>query len=250
MTTETQFLSFIKVRGINYKIYDYIEGRTSENFMKNHPTVIEFRRYYQNPFFWKILLDDKKFKLGLDYFFEEYGKYADKVIINSIIPSINKDNKHYIYPLIKNQLQNTEDKEIDADSYLMSTIIEEKPELFDDILNIILELDIKPLFGSFGNIANCQGLLELAKNGNKNFIIKLINFGINPSLDDSMSYIMALKHGFYEIGLLLKNAGANIFTRNNLGLKMIQRNDEKQLHLSEENQKARTELMELYEKNI
>lgn len=245
--TQTQFLAFLRVKSIDYKKYDYVKGKTTEKYMKNHPTVIEFRRYYENPFFWKLILDEKKLKKSIEYFIETYSQYADRTIINSIITSITGENKNLIYnKVIREQLKRSENKESDADSYLMTVLTEEKYKIFDDILNIIKELEIKPIFNSFGNVGNCKGLLEMAKNGNEVMVKKLIDLGATPILDDSMSFLTCLRYGFYKIGLILKEAGADIHTRNNFGLKIIQINDQKKLQLSEENKKAREELLKLY----
>lgn len=247
MNTQTQFLAFLKVKSIDYKKYDYVKGKTTEKYMKTHPTVIEFRRYYENPLFWKLILEEKKLEKAVEYFIENYSQYADKVIINSIIPSITKENKNLIYnKVIIEQLKKSEDKELDADSYLMTVLTEEKYDLFDEILDIIKKLEIKPVFGSFGNISNCKGLLEMAKNGNELMVKKLINLGANPNIDDSMSFLTCLRYGFYKIGLMLKETGADIHIRNNFGLKIIQINDQKKIQLSEENKKAREELLKLY----
>lgn len=251
MNTETQFLSFLRARSINYKLYDYIDGQTTDKYIENHPTVIRFRRFYENPFFWNMILKEKKLQNCMTFFIETYAKFADKTVIVSIIPNINRINKSILYnKVIKEQLINSENKEEDADSYLLSVLREEKEDIFNDLLKIIMDLNIEPKYKTFGNIGNGEALSEMAKVGNEKLLLKLIELGVNPELDDSMSYVMAIKHGFYKVALLLKESGANIYTRNNLGLKTIERNDKKNMKLSEENKKARKQLLELYEKNI
>lgn len=250
MTTETEFFVFLKGKNINFKLYDYVDGTTTDKYMENHPTVIKFRRFYENPFFWNLVLNEKKMQRAVDFFIDHYSQYADKVVISSIISSINRTNKDMIFnKVIKEQLLKSETKEDDMDSYMFSAIQSEKDKIFDDLIILAQELDIKPKYKTFGNVANCEGLLEIAKTGNKKFLEKLIQFGIDPELDESMSYVMALKHYYYKIGLMLYENGANIFTRNNLGLKLIEKNDQKKIKLSKENAEAREELLKLYENN-
>lgn len=245
---ETEFMMLIRSKNINYKLYDYIENKTTDEYMQKHPTVLKFKRFYQNPFFWNLMLNEKKMERGLDFFIEHYSQYADKSIIISIIPSINRKNKNLIYKIIKNQLINSTDKKEDADSYLYSTMRENKEDLFDEILKIIMDLDIKPKYNSFGNVSHCEGLMEIVKKGNQKFVEKLVLLGLDLKLDDSMSYIMALKHGFYTIAIILQKAGADIHIKNNFGLKIIEINDKKKIKLSKENEEAKNELLKLYKK--
>ena len=243
--TEEQFKAYLKKNDINYKKFD---DKGKDNDKDSY--AMANRRYYENPLLWKIIFEDKKYEDGKEFLLKNYFDKIDFPIVSNLISIINEDNEEVIYnKIIPYQLNKSTDSSYDMDNYLLESITEhtDNINIYFKIYDIALKYKIDPKYGTYGNIGHGQGLLEAVKTGSKKLIEHFISNKIDFNENESLAIPLALKYGFYTIGLMLKDAGGDLYTRNNLGLKMIERNDKnKELKLSDENESARKILLELY----
>lgn len=248
--TLDQFLFYLKSKNINYKDYDYIEDHTTESYMEKHPLIIKYRRFYDNPHLWNLLFSDSKYDDGIDFLISYDKVDLDSIIINSILLNTNKDKQSIILDLVKRSLSESKYPVDDLDSYLYASISGENYDRFEDLIQIGLDLNIQPKYKSFGNFSSGQGFYEAARSGSMKMIKRLLDLGGDASIDSSMGYIMCMKSANYSIAKLLIDNGADIHTKNNLGLKLIERNDKRQVKLSEENELARRIILEKYNNEV
>ena len=273
ITTHTQLVCFLKSKKINIKDFDYVEGKTTDDFMADHPMIIHGRRFYENPYLWTAVMD-MKLNDVVDYLYSLEDLVADTMIIKAAIQTQDMQSKVPM-KLIERYLDHADkvgvrigdeedeskiDTEFDIDSILENLASIGRMEWFQKVVELATEHNTKPRYGCFANAGNGMSLYYSVtdvctmKYGDK-FAYYLIDEGADVSLNDSITFCLACKYGRYQLAVEMLDHGADLHAKNDLGLKMIMKNDQMvdakgtAIKLAEDEEMARKILLERYQED-
>jgi len=261
ITNNEQLALILKVKGLQVKDFDYVEGKTKESYLVDHPMVYYGRRFYENPYLWKAVFD-----LGLDeaiaYLYSLDSMVDDIVAIKGALATTNTTSKvpmrmvvRYIESSAKRFKGDSEGwkgLEENVDSILEHLAAIGKPVWFKATVKAAEANGVDPIHGSFGNAGKGMALYSsttkeaLTSPWYDKFAFYLLEIGADPSLNDSLPFCMACKHRAYALALAMVNKGADLHAKKDLGLTMIALNDSKQFNLSDEDATAREALLTRY----
>lgn len=258
----TQLLAALKSKGIDIKEFDYVEGRTTEEYMSNHNTIVHGRRFYENPYLWTMALDMKMDDIT-EYLSRVPSIESDLTIVKAALTTSNESSsipmkmaKRYIdyaNSLSEEDRKNKGiDLEYDIDSILENLASTHRIEWFKQVVRLAVNHHIEPRYLSFGNAGNGMALyyacteMYLTSPSGEDFANYLLSIGAEPILNDSIAFCMACKHAAYNLAVKMLDKGADLHAKGDLGLKMVARNDNKGIKLSESNKVSRKILLERY----
>ena len=262
ITNPTQLLFALKTKGVDIKEFDYVEGKTSEEYIGSHPTIVHGRRFYENPYLWTMMLDTKMDDIA-EYLYSMESIKGDLILVKAALNTQNESSpipmkmvKRYIdyVNALADEERKDEDINLDVsiDSILEHLAANHRIEWFKQVVRLAVNHHIEPRYITFGNAGNgmalyyaCTEAYLYEPNGDEfaNYLLKL---GAEPILNESIAYCMACKHAAYSLAVKMLDNGADLHAKNDLGLKMIQRNDNKDIKLSESNELSRKILLERY----
>jgi hypothetical protein len=228
----TPLLFILKNKHINVKDYDYIEGKTNEKKMMDgdHPFIMYHRRFYQNPYLWARMVEEN-IEPAIDFILDRDDFKPDILIVRACLGCNSKDNT---YPLkvteryIEDVINNFDSEEELTDTFdcLITSIAESgRTKIFDSAMDTIHSMDIKPKFDNWGNAGNGDALYYAIDGEDSKLAEKLLLLGADPSKNDSMSFVKACKKAKYKLANIMMDKGINIHTKNDLAMRMIERND-------------------------
>ena len=153
-------------------------------------------------------------------------------VVNANNKWVTKYDKKFTSRLIELYIDTNdftdEEKSRIIDSVLLSILSTNDTAYFGKICKYAEDNNIKPMFGTFGNVGNGDGLVGVAKLDNSSKLLaKLLDCGADPSKCNSISLPIAIKHGNYEDAMRLIDHGADIHANNDLAFKTLLKNDEK-----------------------
>lgn len=262
ITNTTQLLFALKTKGVDIKEFDYVEGKTTEEYIGSHPTIVHGRRFYENPYLWTMVLDTKMDDIA-DYLYSMENIQGDLILVKAALNTQNESSpipmkmvKRYIdyVKSLADEERKDEDINLDVsvDSILEHLAANHRIEWFKQVVRLAVNNHIDPRYVTFGNAGNGMALYYacteayLAEPDGEEFANYLLKLGAEPVLNDSIAYCMACKHAAYSLAVKMLDNGADLHAKNDLGLKMIQRNDNQNIALSESNEVSRRILLERY----
>lgn len=245
---EQNFLFYLKFHGINFKDYDYIEGKTTDKEINKNHLITKYRRWYTNPILWYNIFSKKDLLDGQDYIINNFSDKIDNRIISAIFVGadfeIKKEHLEIILKVYESKKDS--DKPIDYED-IISYSLNKKSELFKKLIKYFGD-EFKNNNKKIGDINNGYLYLNTCINGYEEILDIILRDGYDTSKEDSMGFIMAIKHANYKIAYSLLNNGANIDTKNRLAYKMFLRNENKRIcHPGEE--WYHNELLKLFKEN-
>ena len=200
----------------------YKEGQEHRRY------AVKGRDLLLNPNLWDKLIKKKDYD-AIFYIIYNHPKAVDFQIMTIIAPITTFSDaitvKLFETFLKYNSNEKRRSYEFDVLAMACLTSTTKNYTAFKRIIEFMKDKNIPPQYGMYGNLCNGDGLAEAAKIGNPELIKYLLSLGADPSKNDSWSFVHACKHAWYEVALLLAEHGADIHTKNDLGLKMIERND-------------------------
>ena len=212
---------------INYKDYDYInEPETKPKFS------IEGRRWYENPFFWKDLFDNKI--NNSVRFFINYINIVDQQILEALIYS---DLKNKVLISILNIIIKENINKLNFDKLMFCAIDSNKYKILEMLINTVKKQKIKAPYGNWGNVANGRGLSESSKLGNIKIVKFLLDNGADVTKDDGFAYLNAIKHCNFHIARLLIDKGIDIHMKNDFALILLKKKENNYKNDKEKNDK-------------
>ena len=223
----------------------YKEGQDHRQY------AVKGRDLLLNPNLWDKLIKKKDYD-AIQYIIDSHPQYIDFQIM-SIVSPITTISDKIVLKLFNTFLEhNSNEKrrayEFDVLAMACLTSDEKDYTSFKRMIDFMVDHNIPPQYETYGNICNGEGLAEAAKLGNPELIKYLLSLGADPSKNDSWSFVHACKHAWYEVALLLAEHGADIHTKNDLGLKMIERNDKNGIIGIGKASESRKILLERYNK--
>ena len=226
---QTAFL--LKSKGIDIKDYDYINGKTDDKKVidRDKPFVMYGRRFYQNPYLWSRIMELNYTKI-IDSILNQPDFIPDILVVRACLGCGNKDNK---YPIIVmnsflDHTINESDKQelIDTVDCVFCSVVESgRFEVFEKILQFINYCKVEPKYKTWGNAGNGDALYYSIDADDSRIALRLMQLGADPSLNDSMAFVKACKKAKYRIANVMIDKGIDIHTKNDLALRMIERND-------------------------
>lgn len=262
ISNTTQLMFALKTKGIDIKEFDYIEDKTTEEYIGSHPSIVHGRRFYENPYLWTMVLDLKLDDIA-EYLYNMKSIEGDLILVKA---ALNTQTESSLIPLkmveryiaYTNSL--TDEERIAKDIYIESSIdsilenlaATQRMNWFQKVVDLAISNHIEPRYTSFGNAGNGMALYYactdayLAKPHGDEFAYYLLKLGADPKLNDSLPFCMACKYAAYTLAIQMLDSGANMHTKNDVGLKMIQRNDHQRIKLDESNEISRKILLERY----
>ena len=245
--TEDQLKALLLAKGIRIKDFTYQENEEKNIYgVKDVPPL-------QNPYLWNVLTKQHNIN-ALAFLLEYKPEWINIGITLAILQGIDRDNKRGIvteamistilHCLIKNQPDMIR---ANFDQILMSTIQDRLTKItkivFDFIIDEGIELNPEGAF-MYG------GLSEAAKSADMN-LIKMIEKQYPQSIMKcgDWPYLNAMKYGLYTVALYFAKRGNDIHAKNDLGYKLMERNDKKGLLPMGENKEAHDFLMDVYRGN-
>ena len=280
--TNTSQLGFLlKSKTIDVKNFDYVEGKTTEEFIADHPMIIHGRRFYENPYLWTMVMD-AGIKEAVEYLYNNKELLKDTQLVKAALQVKNEKSKlplkvlrtHLEYitseefkSLHKNDestnlSEEEQEKNIEmiissiVDEILTSLVAAKHIEWFKIAIEIANEFNIKPLDKTFANAGKGMALYYSTSeqylsqpDRDTSFAFYLLENGANPSYMNSIAYWMACKYAAYSLARAMILKGANLHAQNDIGLKLIARNDKAEVKLSEEDEIARKILLDLYKED-
>jgi len=214
-----------KALGFQIKDFEYSEDNKNKQF------AIPGRKFYENPNLWTFIFEKSRIKKCFDFFMEYEGKlYNDMNILEKIVAvHSDVDNWNKIKTILKKHFESIKDEEIksmDFDQLLLASALNNDFKRFKDLIETFN--DIKPLYGTFGNAGNGDAFIEIVRCGKIKNITEMIEvYKADPSINDNLALLIALRHFRYDIALLLVKNGADYHTRNDVCLKLAKRISEK-----------------------
>lgn len=213
--------------------------------------AVKGRDLFLNPNLWNKLIKKKDYD-AIFYIIYNRPEAIDFQTITIVSP-ITTISDAIVVKLLEmflkyNSNENRRAYEFDILAMACLTSDEKDYSSFKRIIEFMVDNNIPPQYGTYGNICNGEGLAEAAKLGNPDLVNYLISLGADPSKNDSWSFVHACKHACYEVALLLANHGADVHTKNDLGLKMIGRNDKAKVLCIGKAAECREKLLDLYNK--
>lgn len=246
--TTTELIYRLKTNNLNLADFDYKEGKTTDKYLESHPFIARGRRFYSNPYFWSVLFDNKlsdeiDFLYNMREFKPDYNIMAAFVVANSKIAD------RYFKDLANRYFDIEEHKEKMMNDLMVDCSTVNRLDYYLILEAIAVEKNIKPLFGEYANAGEGYCLYNACKCNDGLFACYLLDAGADVTLNDSMAFAVACREGNYELALELHKHGADIHTKKDLGRSMINRNDRLKRALNEKDQKAREELLKLFEED-
>lgn len=259
----TQLLAALKTKGIDIKEFDYKEGHTTEEYIGNHPTIVHGRRFYENPYLWTMVLDTKMDDIA-EYLYNSKSIKSDDLVLVKAALNTQNDSSPIPMKMVKRYIdyvhsltdEEREEKEIyldvSIDSILEHLAANHRIEWFKQVVRLAVNHHIDPRYVTFGNAGNGMALYYactedyLAEPNGGEFANYLLKLGAEPILNESLAFCMACKHAAYSLAVKMLDNGADLHAKNDLGLKMIHRNDNNEIKLSESNEVSRKILLERY----
>lgn len=244
----TELIFRLKCLKYDIREFDYVEGKTKDSYLETHPLISRGKRFYENPYLWKIFIDEK-LKDMMNFII---SRKEFKINNGIIIALLSSKDQAFVDPYIDNLLPlyfeiPSDFKSNEVDNLLVVISQTGNVDRYKKIIELAQQYDIKPCHNdNFAYAGSGFALYNSAKFKDGKLTQFLLDNGIDPTTGDSMSFAMACKEGNYVTALLLANKGANIHTKHDLGLKMIDRNDKLKIELIEEEQEAKKTLLEMY----
>lgn len=239
--SDQEFVSYLLTKGINYRLYDYEEGKDPDKY----PLMVNYRRYYQNPHLWQILFTQKETK-AINYLVDKHNIDIDMVILITAVHQqcTQRMFEKLFYIVYNNEIN--KDKIMRLDRLVMATIEADSLDKTKYVFDKQFELKIEDPNYKLYELSDGRGLTEAAKIGNINMIKYLLDKGCKANSDGDWPVINAIKHGHYYVAKILMERGADIHSKRNLGLKCILRNDKEENKLDAKDRAAREILLQLY----
>lgn len=223
----------------------YKEGQDHRQY------AVKGRDLLLNPTLWDKLIKKKDYD-AIQYIIDSHPQSIDFQIMSIVAPITTISDKITLKIfntfLEHNSNENRRAYEFDILAMACLTSDEKDYSSFKRIIEFMVDHNIPPQYETYGNICNGEGLAEASKIGNPELIKYLLSLGADPSKNDSWSFVHACKHAWYEVALLLAEHGADIHTKNDLGLKMIERNDKNGIIGIGKASESRKILLERYNK--
>ena len=239
---DEMLLKYIKEHGIDINEYKYLAVST-----KKTKYGVKNTEALDNPFLWNNLVSTCGTSV-LDYLISDTGRVHITIpVVEGIIFAKKSIRSYYekILDIIKGK-QKEENIGYVIDILCLNCISANKLFYLKTTVKYMKKNKIKPCFKKYGNINNGNGLVEAAKIGNEEIIEFLLGNGANPSFDEGFSFLSAMKHANYKTALLLVKAGCDPHVKNDLGFKLLQRNDKMHLIPSKENKESYEILCNIY----
>lgn len=239
---DEMLLKYIKEHGIDINEYKYIAVST-----KKTKYGVKNTEALDNPFLWNNLVSTCGTSV-LDYLISDTGRvHITLPVVEGIIFAKKSVRSYYekILDIVKDK-QKEENIGYVIDILCLNCISANKLFYLKTTIKYMKKNKIKPCFKEYGNISNGNGLVEAAKIGNEETIEFLLSNGANPSFDEGFSFLSAMKHANYKTALLLVKAGCDPHVKNDLGFKLLQRNDKMCLIPSKENKESYEILCNIY----
>ena len=124
ITTESQLISFLKINKINISDFDY-----KENAKNDKQFIMRGRRFYENPWMWKLVFENKKLKPAKDFFIDSYYRFADDNVFAAIFKTdLKHEDIDELIDLLKDSYYYKNDilkEELNLDSILVSAVIDD-----------------------------------------------------------------------------------------------------------------------------
>lgn len=236
--TRDQFFSYLKSHDIDIKDFKYSKKNNIYGLPNTEPI--------SNPYLWKKVVDDRLVD-GLEYLINAGHSLVNENIVSGMIGA--NHNADIITDKIFGKLVETiyiNNKKCNFDLLSFACITIKKVSYLKIIMDFMNENKIKFQYDTFGNINRGVGLTEAAKTGDKELVKFLLDNGASIDLNDGFSFLSAMKHGCYEVAILLVKHGADPHMKNDLGFKLIQRNDKNHITPMGKNRDAYEELCTIY----
>ena len=227
LSDEQQLLSFLTAHHIYIKDYDYIDGETDMEDLYNKP-IMRYRRWFENPQLWYKIFSSKDYGPAQRYMYANHYMNANPQVLGAVFSAckckysdriMNLVEKSYLYSKFKQS-------PIDMEDVLYSSM-DENPKLFCSILDFMKKQKYSPRYESYGNLYNGSAFTKACSEGWLKLVHILLDEGAEPSRNDSMGFIITVKHGNYRVALELIDKGANIRAKHSLAYKMFLRNDKR-----------------------
>lgn len=231
LSTWSQLIFILKTHNIDIKDYDYVEDKTTDKYKSDHPLVMYGRRFYENPYLWTRMLDEKIYD-AIDFILDVEEFVIDLTVVRACLQTQNRETdypavviKRHLEDMTKLDKSEAED-ELDVIIDCISEV--DKLDLLKEILNYsIEELKLEPKYNQWGDATNGSALYNACDHDTTDLAEYLVSLGIDASRNDSMAFAKACKKGHYRLALMLLDRGADLHTKNDLAMKMIERNDRK-----------------------
>ena len=242
VTNLTQCISLAASRGIYIKDYDYKEGTTKEDYILNHPLIKYGRRFFNNPYYWQRLVDNKLYDV-IDYLKGYKDFVPDVQIIGTFFLSKDPIFKDIIEEMIERlilHISNNPSKDMDEILFMFGS---DEKCVSDCIkwIKFAKKNNIKPLYDTYGEIQNHYLFLLSIGYDSDELYNYLIEEGVDINKDDSMAYLTALRKQKYKIAWDLYKKGSDINSKNGIAKKLIQRKSNNTLE-----EEYRLKLTDLY----
>lgn len=223
----------------------YKEGQEHKQY------AVKGRDLLLNPNLWDKLIKKKDYP-AIQYIIDTHPQSIDFQIMSIVSPitTISDNIVLKIFDTFLEHNSNEKRRAYEFDVLAMACLTSDEKDYtsFKRMIDFMVDHNIPPQYEAYGNICNGEGLAEAAKLGNPDLVNYLISLGADPSKNDSWSFVHACKHAWYEVALLLAEHGADIHTKNDLGLKMIERNDKNGIIGIGKASESRKILLERYNK--
>ena len=248
ISNEDQLKQYLNTLGINVDMFTYTPDMNDE-YLMNHPWVMKDRAYYDNPNFWRTLFD-RGIDPAIKFMMNDTRVNPNNLgICNSCLYTDREEafilcERHLI------SLGNEEEKIIDMNGFMWILVQQNKVEKLKKMIDLAEKLQIKPMHKSWGNISYGDAILEAVKFDDDKLFNFLVQFELDTTLNESMPYCVACKYGHYAKALKLVEKGYDYKTMHNLGLKMIKRNEDYKLDLSDKDKEACKSLLKLYGEKV
>jgi len=105
---------------------------------------------------------------------------------------------------------------------------------------------VKPKWDNWGNAGNGDALLYSISAEDSRIAVKLLELGADPSKNDSLAFAKACKNAKYRVANMMIDKGVNIHTKNDLALRMIERNDSNNVPIPKEEKEYRLIIIEKF----
>lgn len=249
-STWSQILFMLKAKGINVKDYDY-NRKTNETYMRNgdHPLLMYGRRFYQNPYLWGRILESRYNQIAFNIM-SHPDFVPDLMIVRACLGCSAKDNTYpssmtaaYLSWVKEHEPENLGEV---ADQVVTSIAESNRYTILLETLIFINSNDVKPKWDNWGNAGNGDALLYAIDGEDTRLAVKLLELGADPSKNDSMAFAKACKKAKYRVANMMIDKGVNIHTKNDLALRMIERNDSNNVPLPKEEKEYRLIIIEKF----
>ena len=244
--TTTELIYRLKTNNLNLTDFDYKEGKTTDKYLETHPFIARGRRFYANPYFLSVLFDNK-LSDEIDFIYNMREFKPDYQIMTAFIVANSKIADRYFKDLANKYFDIEENKEKMMNDLMVDCSTVNRLDYYLTLEAIAVAKDIKPLFKEYANAGEGYCLYNACKCNDGLFASYLLDSGADVTLNDSMAFAVACREGNYDLALDLYDHGADIHTKKNLGLTMINRNDRLKRELNEKDKKAREKLLKLFE---